>query len=132
MHVLQLIHGYWGILVALAALWALFRTFSGWIGRGEWLRADHRAVAAYALLFDAGALMGIALGVMRFPMLDGSAMLHGIGMLLALILLEFGRRRASRCKSSVSRHKTTCLWIALSLLLLFLSFPWGHAVFIPR
>lgn len=131
-------------LVAVA-LWALFRTLTGWLGKGGWLPADAKASKLYPILLDVQTLVGVVLYAGISPLMKvaysnvPAAMAnkelrfylveHISAIVIALALAHIGKVRAMRIKDSVARHKTLFFWYGASFLMVLSRIPWNRPLF---
>ena len=134
----------WAVL--LAGLWAVFRAFTGCLGKGGWLPADKKASRLFPILLDVQTLAGLALycglspmmrvaygdmpTAMHVPELRFYLVWHIAGIVIALALAHVGKVRAMRLSDSVARHKSLFLWYGASLLLIVARTPW-HRPLLP-
>ena len=137
---LLVIHSLLRWLVLLAAVLALFRAISGWMGRGQWTPADDRVGRQFTMVFDIQFLVGLLLYVAFSPLTQaafqdfGAAMRdaalrfwaveHIFGMTAALVLAHIGRARSRRMKDPTARHRTAAIFFGLSLLIMLATIPW--------
>lgn len=133
-------------IVLLAGLWALFRHLTGWLGKGGWLPADRRASRLFPTILDIEALLGIVLyaglsplmhkafhdvsAILRTPELRAVAVVHALGMLIALALAHVGKMRSGRIPNSVKKHRALFFWYGVSFVLLLVFTPWSRS-FLP-
>jgi len=127
-------------LVLLAALIAIGRAVSGWVGsKRAWSRSDDRAGLAYTVLLDIQVLLGFLLYFVYSPLTTtglrdfGGAMgnapvryflvEHSLLMLVAAVMAHIGRAAAKRGQGA-ARFRRVAVWFILSFLLILISIPW--------
>ena len=127
-------------LVLLAALIAVFRAYSGWMGRRSWYPADTRAGRQFTMVLDIQFLIGLVLyvglspltraafqdfgGAMRDGTLRFFAVEHIFGMIVATALAHIGRTRAQKRMDPIAQHRTAAIFYTLSLLVMLATIPW--------
>ncbi|HEX5580324.1 MAG TPA: hypothetical protein VFX39_02035 [Gemmatimonadaceae bacterium] len=127
-------------LVLGAALFALFRSLSGWRGAEPWTPASAGAGRIFVILMDIQLLIGILLYAMLSPVTKqafadfGAAMAqrelrffaveHLLLMVLAVAAAHMGKALAPRAATDALRWRRATLWYGLSLLLLLAGMPW--------
>lgn len=138
--VLLTIHNLLRWLALIAAVVALVRAYSGWLGNKTWERPDDRAGLAYTVLLDLQVLVGLALYFFpgtftRIAFNDiGSAMQNAVVRffafehvslaLLAVIVAHVGRAVSRRAAEPRMRFRRMALWLTASLVLLLAAIPW--------
>ena len=131
--------------VILFALWALFRHFTGWLGKGGWLPADQKASKWYPIALDIEFTIGLILYLGVSPMMraafsDMQAAMHVpeirfflvehiSAVFAAVAIAHVGKVRAMRMTDSVKRHKTLFFWYLISFALVMSRIPWNRALF---
>lgn len=131
----------WAVL--LAAAYALWRAYRGWLGRRAWGRADRLGGLLFAITLDVQVLLGAVLYLFVSPLtraafadLAGafqSAALrfflfdHMIGMLVALALVHIGSARARRAAPDRA-HRQAALFHTPAALAVLLTIPWDRAL----
>ncbi|MEN9354011.1 MAG: hypothetical protein RL318_1336 [Fibrobacterota bacterium] len=130
----------WAVLAV--ALWALFRAFTGWLGKGGWLPADKTASKLYPILLDVQTVFGLVLYVGISPLMQKATadipaamankelrfylVEHISAIVIALAFAHIGKVRAMRLTDSVARHKTLFFWYGASLLMVLSRIPWNR------
>jgi hypothetical protein len=126
----------WGLVII--GLIAIFRSFSGWMGKKEFTAADNRAGMLYTMVFDVQLLLGILLYLSKgwFGVLTadfGAAMgagtrffaiEHLLMMILAAAAAHIGRSQARKAAEAVQKHRRAALWYFLSFVLMLAAVPW--------
>jgi len=139
------LHNVLRLALVVVAAWALFRAFTGWLGKGGWLPADRKASKLYPILLDVQTVVGLVLysGIsplmkvaysnipaamaskeLRFYLVE-----HISAIVIALALAHIGKVRAMRLTDTVARHKTLFLWYGASFLMVLARIPWNRPLF---
>lgn len=63
-------------------------------------------------------------GWMKNPMFRFFGMEHFIGMILAIILITIGRKKAENASNDAKKHKTILVWYLIGLVLILAFIPW--------
>ncbi len=132
-------------LVLGAALFALFRSLSGWRAREAWTPSAAGAGRIYVILMDVQLLIGILLYAVLSPVTRqafadmGAAMAvrelrffvveHLLLMFLAVAAAHMGKALAPRGASDALRWRRATLWYGLSLILMLAGMPWWRPLF---
>jgi len=136
--IIQTLHSLarWGLVII--GLIAIFRSFSGWMGKKEFTAADNQAGMLYTMVFDIQLLLGILLYLSKgwFGVLtaDFSAAMstgtrffaveHLLMMILAAAAAHVGRSQARKAAEAVQKHRRAALWYFLSFVLMLAAVPW--------
>ena len=134
------IHNLLRWLVLGAALYAVFRSVTGWRGAEPWTPTAAGAGRVYVILMDVQLLLGILLYAMLSPITRlafsdfGAAMAqrelrffaveHLFLMVLAVAAAHMGKALAPRAATDPLRWRRATLWYGLSLLLMLAGMPW--------
>jgi Na+-driven multidrug efflux pump len=132
------IHNIFRWVVLAAALFALFRAYSGWLGKREWTKTDRLSGTLFSISLDIQLLFGLILYVagewytvfqsmaeamanetMRFFGLE-----HIFYMLVAVILVHAGSVLARKASEDIARHRRAALWYSLVVVILLIAIPW--------
>ncbi len=127
-------------LVLLAAIYALWRLYTGLTQGRAWTEADRRATLWYTIGMDIQLLSGLLLyfvlspltrqvfvnfsGVMQSSELRFFAVEHVSLMLVAVILAHVGSVMVRRATEDARRFRVGALWYTLSLLAVLAGTPW--------
>lgn len=138
--IINQIHHYGSWLVLLAAIWALYRAWTGYIGKKRWLKADNTAGLVFTILLDIQLLIGLVLyfflspfvkvafadfgAAMKDSMLRFYAVEHILMMIIGLVLIHIGRSKAKKASSAISKHKITAIWFTIGFILILSRVPW--------
>lgn len=128
-------------LVLAAAVYAIFRALSGWLGRKDWSKADKTAGLLFTSILDTQLLAGLILyfvspitsgalrtfgaamknAVTRFFLVEHSAL-----MLVAVIVAHIGWSMAKKAGTDLSKFRRMALWFLGSLALVLAAIPWDR------
>lgn len=126
-------------LVVIAALVALVRAYRGWLGKGDYTRADDRAGMVFTGLLDLQALVGLILFFFLAPstlsLLDGSGSManaitryfgaeHTLMMFAALAAAHVGRAMVKKADSEQGKFRRMALWFTVAVVLILVAIPW--------
>lgn len=126
------IHNLLRWLVILAAVLALARAYSGWLGRRAWTGQDRTAGVLFTTLLDVQFLFGIILVLMAGIGNLGSFLFeHVIPMVIAIALAHIGSARARSAEGDQNRHRQAAIWFTLAVLVVLIAIPWLRPLF-PR
>lgn len=125
-------------IVILAALYALFRAYRGWIGKNSWAEADRKAGLYFSITFDVEFLLGLILVVVspfvrslisnfqNAMTVDEFRMIldHIPLMLVALVMIHLTSVFAKRGEDDLSKHRRAAIGYTLAFILMILAIPW--------
>ena len=133
-------------IVIITAVYAIVKGYSGFKGGKIFSKSDKRSGFFYMLACDIQLLIGLALyflnqwfdvlgkgaETMHNPALRFFSLEHGLGMIIALIIVHIGY--ASTKKSIPDQDKFKKLfWCSLiSLMIILISIPWPFREFLGR
>lgn len=63
-------------------------------------------------------------GWMKSPQFRFFGLEHLLGMVLAIILITVGRKKAEKAIDVAKKHKTILVWYLIGLIVVFASIPW--------
>lgn len=126
------------ILLALILI-SIFRSFSGWFGKKQYLPGDKKValftlIAAHLqlvlglVLYFVSPMVQAGLSDMGFAMKDPGlrfwAVEHISMMIIAIILITVGYSTAKRGKDDEAKHKKIAIFYLLALIVIFMAIPW--------
>ncbi len=127
-------------VVIIAALLALARAWSGWLGKKEWKSPDEKAGLIYSISLDLQVLLGLLLYIFLSPLVRGAFSDFGTAManpvqrfwlvehitlmLAALVLVHIGRAKAKKVGEAAAKHRASAVYYSIGTLLLLVGIPW--------
>lgn len=126
-------------LVLAAAVWALIRTYGGWLGARAWTSVEDRASFLFTTAFDMQVLLGAFLAAVSPLTQAAMANLRGLmgaatlrfffvehipTMVLALIVVHATSVVARRTGDDGARFKRSALGTTLALVMVAVAVPW--------
>lgn len=145
--VVLLLHSYNRWLVLSFLLFALFRSYRGWLQRKPFTKLDNRVRHITATVVHVQLLLGLWLYAIS-PLVSYFlhhfkdavkerevrffGMEHSFMMLLAVVLITIGSAKAKRKRTDREKFKTTAIWFTLGLLVILSSIPWQFSPLISR
>ena len=148
MSILVGLHNLTRWIVVILAVVALYRAYSGWLGKKEWTAADRKAGLFFGIGMDIQLMLGGILyfignwGVKAFALAVAVpaaqrmstlffAIEHSTTMLLAVILTHVGSVMARKAPDALSKHKRAAIWFTVAVLLVIVAIPWTQRSLIP-
>ncbi len=125
-------------IVIIAAVYALFRAYRGWIGKRYWTEADRKAGLYFSVAFDIQFLLGVILAAVsplfRSIMLNfqnamtidelRAVVEHIPLMLFALVIVHVTSVLAKRAGDDVRKHRRAAIGYTLASIVMSLAIPW--------
>lgn len=145
--VLLTIHSWFRWLVLASLLYALYRSYFGWLkGRcftpfENWVRHATATVSHIQFMIGLGLYFFspiVSYFVHNFSNavherdLRFFGMEHITMMFIAISLITMGSVKAKKRKTDREKFKTIAIWYSLGLLIIFLSIPWEFSPFTRR
>ena len=134
-------------LVLVAAVYALFVAFSGWLGKREYGVNARRAGTIFGAITGIQLIIGLLVyfwptglvmgalgtvgmgGAMRNGDLRFYVVEHIVAMIIAISLVHIGSAVAKRARSSTGKFQRAAIFYTLSTLLIVISIPWWRPLF---
>lgn len=63
-------------------------------------------------------------GWMKSPFFRFFGMEHVLGMVIAIVIITIGRKKAEKATDIIKKHKTIVIWYLIGLIIVFASIPW--------
>jgi hypothetical protein len=133
--ILNTIHSYNRYLILAALVFVLYRSFSGWLGKKSYEKADNASGAALLGLSHLQLLIGLIQygftsaytkaafadfgAAMKNPWLRYFAVEHITAMVIAIALIQVGRTLSKRKTLSEDKHKAVAIYTSVAALLIF-------------
>lgn len=127
----------WAVL--LAAFWALFAAYRGWMAKLPWSPGDKRRLLIFAILLDTQVLLGGLLFIIS-PVMRGALahveialktpafrfflLEHAPLMLIALVVTHFTSSRVRKGATDVAKHRSAAIGVMIVLGLIIFAIPW--------
>ena len=134
-------------LVVLSLLYAIFRSYAGWLGKKQFEKQDNMA-RVFAIIFShiqliiglwlyfVSPLISYFLGNFKTAVHERQirffGMEHSIMMLLAVIVITIGGARAKRMPTDARKFKTMAIWFTIALVVILSSVPWPFSPMVAR
>lgn len=129
--ILVTLHSYNRYLLLAALLFVLYRSFSGWMGKKPFEKADNTASVALLGLTHLQALLGLIMyfatstytttaGLsMKDPWVRYFKAEHIAAMLIAVVLVQLGRTFSKKAATDEDKHKKLAIYTAIATLIIF-------------
>ena len=130
----------WLLLIGL--LITLTRYLAGWLGNKPWKRADNLLGIVVTWLMDLQLVTGLVLYFFLSPITQmalsdfGAAMKnadlrfyaveHLSLMLIAFVLVHFGRAKSKSAKTDEGKFKAGSIFFLIALMVIFAAIPWSR------
>ncbi|NEW84886.1 MAG: hypothetical protein GZ094_21305 [Mariniphaga sp.] len=130
----------WLLLIGL--LITLTKYLAGWLGNKPWKRADNLLGITVTLLMDLQLITGLVLyfflspitkmalsdfgAAMKDPNLRFYAVEHLSLMLIAVVLVHFGRAKSKSAKTDEGKFKAGSIFFLIALMVIFAAIPWSR------
>ena len=134
--ILTALHSYNRYLLLAALVFVLYRSYSGWLGRKPYAKADNASGAALLGLTHLQLLLGLILyfispitsaafadmkSAMKNEWQRYFAVEHISMMLIAVVLIQLGRTLSKRSADDNAKHKKVAIYTTLAVLLILAS-----------
>lgn len=118
-------------VVLLAIIFALYRAYTGWLGKKSWESADRMAGMIFTSSIDVQLLLGIILMFLRgFTNIQMRFYMEHIGMMfLAVILGHVGSAVSKKADADIDKHRKAAIWFTVTVLVILASIPWTRPLF---
>ena len=125
-------------VVILAALYALFRAYRGWLRKRTWTESDRKAGLYFSVSYDIQFLLGLILTVVS-PLVRALAsnfqnamtvddlrliVEHIPLMLIALVIVHITSVLAKKSDSDAKKHRRAAIGYTVAFLVMILGIPW--------
>lgn len=129
--ILVTLHSYNRYLLLAALLFVLYRSFSGWMSKKPFEKADNTASVALLGLTHLQALLGLVMyfatstytttaGLsMKDPWVRYFKAEHIAAMLIAVVLVQLGRTFSKKAATDEDKHKKLAIYTAIATLIIF-------------
>ena len=139
MNILIALHNITRWIVLIFAVLALFRAYSGWLGKKPYQELDRKAGVFFGAAMDTQMLLGIILwvfGAWGLKVLGTNnsqffSLEHSFTMVLAVVISHVGSIMAKKATDSVKKHRAAAIWFTISVLLVISAIPWTQRALFP-
>lgn len=134
------VHHYLSWIVLFLLLYAVLKAWTGFIANKTWTGNDNLTGLVMMIAVDIQVLIGIILygflspltkaafadfgAAMKNEMLRFYAVEHILVMVIALVVLHIGRKKAQKAPSDRTKHKLAGLYYTAGLVLILSRIPW--------
>jgi len=133
------IHSVLRYVVLFTALYAIYRSYTGFKGNKDFVKADTKAGTWFVMSVHTQFIIGIFdyiyspiiatfLQEPKMGMKDSYirffAMEHVLVMLIAVVLITIGKSKSKRAATDRAKHKKAFTFYLIGLLLILVSIPW--------
>jgi len=126
---LNTLHSYNRYLIIVALFWVIFRSWSGWMEKKQYVKTDNTASLVLLILAHTQLLLGLiqyfftsAYTTGGMPISDSWVryfkMEHISGMILAVILIQLGRTFTKKAQLPEQKHKKTALYTTAAAIII--------------
>ena len=138
------LHNIFRWVVLAAALWAVFRFLSGWLGHRAFTEGDAKARKLYPMLLGIQFLIGLIVyflsplvgmmfdnfkGAMAIDDIRFFGMEHAIVMLVATALAHIGAGVSRKAADDAAKFRKGAIFFVLSLAAMLFAIPWWRPMF---
>ena len=128
--IVNILHSYNRYLILAALVYVLFRSFSGWLGKKPFTKADNTASLVLMILAHTQLLLGLIQYFVTSPFTTSAnanmdsawvryfKMEHITGMILAIVLIHLGRTFSKKASSDELKHKKLAVYTAVATLII--------------
>jgi hypothetical protein len=125
--IINSLHSYNRYLILVALVYVLFRSWSGWMGKKSFEKADNTASVALLGLAHLQLLLGLIqyFGTSAYttgglpisdPWVRYFKMEHITGMVLGVLFIQLGRTFSKKATTSEDKHKKLAIYTTLATL----------------
>ena len=132
--ILVTLHSYNRYLILAALVFVLFRSYSGWLGRKPFEKADNTASLVLLILSHLQLLIGLIQyaftstwtqtafadfgAAMKDPMQRYFAVEHISAMLIAIVLIQLGRTFSKKATDDLQKHRKLAIFTSIALVII--------------
>jgi hypothetical protein len=120
----------------IAAIYALYRAYSGWQKNTPYSSADNKASVFLIIFVHSQLLLGLLLYfqspwtsapmnvAMKIPELRYWKVEHFTMMIIVAALFQVGRSISKKAKTDLEKHKKAAIFYTIAFALMMISIPW--------
>lgn len=127
--IINTLHSYNRYLILAALVYVLYRSWSGWMGKKSFEKADNTASLVLLILAHTQLLLGLiqyfvtsAYTTGDLPISDPWVryfkMEHISGMILAIVLIQLGRTFSKKAATDEDKHKKLAIYTTIATVLI--------------
>lgn len=127
--ILNAVHSYNRYLLLIALVFVIYRSFSGWMGKKPFEKADNTASIALLGLTHLQALLGLIMyfftsayttggGSMKDPWVRYFKAEHIAAMLIAVVLVQLGRTFSKKAATDTDKHKKLAIYTTIAFVII--------------
>lgn len=134
--ILKLAHSLFRYAVVFAALYAIYRAYSGWLGKKPFESTDNKASVFLIIFVHSQLLFGLVLYflspwtsapmnvAMKIPELRFFKVEHISMMVIAIALFQVGRSLSKKATEDLAKHKKAAIFYTIAFVIMMASIPW--------
>jgi uncharacterized membrane protein YozB (DUF420 family) len=135
-----IIHSILRYALLLLAVYAIYRAWSGWLGKKPYKTTDNKVsvfliasvhtqlVLGFVLYFFMSPYVKMGLadmkGAMKTDLLRYWTVEHITAMFIAVILFQLGRSFSKKASTDIAKHKNAAIFYTIALIIVFVMIPW--------
>ncbi|MFN0214521.1 MAG: cytochrome B [Saprospiraceae bacterium] len=127
--IINALHSYNRYLILAALVFVLYRSWSGWMGKKPFEKADNTASLVLLILAHTQLLLGLVQYFVTSAYTTGGLpvsdpwvryfkMEHISGMILAIVLIQLGRTFAKKATTDEAKHKKLAIYTTIATVLI--------------
>ena len=127
--IINTLHSYNRYLILVALVYVLYRSWSGWMGKKPFEKADNTASVALLGLAHLQLLLGLIQYFVTSAYTSGDMptsdpwvryfkMEHISGMLIAIVLIQLGRTFSKKATTDEDKHKKLAIYTTIATVLI--------------
>jgi hypothetical protein len=129
-------------IVVILAVFAIIRSYLGWLGKKAWAKPDRLAGMMFSMGIDIQLLLGLLLYFILSPITTGAfkdlgaamqiselrffTFEHTFFMILAVILAHMGSALSKKASTDQNKHKQAAIFFSLTILMILIGNPWSR------
>lgn len=134
-------------LVLASLIFAMLRSYRGWLGQGEFSRLDDSVRHWTATIAHIELVLGLGLyfispiteyflhnfkDAVHLREIRFFGMEHSLMMLIAIVVITVGSAKAKRQQAGPKKFKTMAIWFSIGFLIILSSIPWAFSPLTSR
>lgn len=144
---LLILHSIVRWLVLISLVYALYRSYKGWLSGSEFTKSDNTVRHITATVAHVQLLLGLLLYFVS-PLMEYFfehfkdavhqrpirffGMEHSLMMLVAVVIITIGSASAKRKTDNKSKFKTMAIWFTIGLIIILIMIPWPFSPMASR